>query len=449
MATYDEVVETIKSETLPTPEEREILKQAVEKLKSISQEATNTLPFETSVLHLGSTSRNTWLREDIDIDIFIQFPLSVSKKDLEKYGLEVGHEILENGHEEYADHPYVKGKFEEFDVDIVPCYSINSSKDIVSAVDRTPLHGIYLSSHITEELTDEIRVFKKFLKNCGIYGSDLKTQGVSGYLAELLIIMFGGFKQTIEEVSQWGPSVRLDMENHSSYNFESPLTLIDPIDPTRNVAAALSTENFSRLQHCSRDFLSDPRVDFFNYSSAESITPDELKSHIKIRGTSLLSIIFTTPSIVDDELYPQLQKSLSGISDLLRRQGFQIIRKHAFSRSDTLLFFELASLSIPSIELHEGPPLSSKEHASIFFNKYISENVYGPFIIDDHYAVERPREFNNAVSLLKSEKIFTARMGPDIEQSLKTQYSVISGDEILTLTTQFGLDLKNYFNPFV
>ena len=40
-------------------------------------------------------------------------------------------------------------------------------------------------------------------------------------------------------------------------------------------------------------------------------------------------------------------------------------------------------------------------------------------------------------------------MGPDIEQSLKAQYSVISGDEILTLTTQFGLDFKNYFNKIV
>ena len=449
MATFEEVVDTIKSETLPTPEERERLNQAVEKLKSISQEATKSLPFETSVLHLGSTSRNTWLREDIDIDIFIQFPSSVSKEDLETYGLKAGHEILENGHEEYADHPYVKGKFEEFNVDIVPCYSINSSKDLISAVDRTPLHGVYLSNHITDELTDEIRVFKKFLKSCGIYGSDLKTQGVSGYLVELLIIMFGGFKQTIEEVSQWGSSVRLDMENHSSHNFESPLTLIDPTDPTRNVAAALSLENFSRLQHCSRDFLSNPRVDFFNSPIAEPITSDELKSHIKIRGTSLLSIIFPTPQIVDDELYPQLQKSLSGISDLLCRHGFKIIRKHAFSKSDTLLFFELSSLSIPSIELHEGPPLSSKKHASIFFNKYVSENVYGPFIMGDHYAVERHREFNNAVSLLRSEKIFTARMGPDIEQSLKAQYSVISGDEILTLTTQFGLDFKNYFNPIV
>ena len=73
--------------------------------------------------------------------------------------------------------------------------------------------------------------------------------------------------------------------------------------------------------------------------------------------------------------------------------------------------------------------------------------MYGPFIDNDHYVVERFREFDNAVAFLKSEAIFTARIGPDIGDSLKNHYDVLAESELLTLTPDFGIHLHNYFNP--
>ena len=447
MVQFDSILASVREQVVPTPSERKKLDDTVKELQLLSQQVTSDLHFKTHILHLGSTSRDTWLRGDIDIDIFIQFPQSTSKQDLENYGLELGHKILPDGHEEYADHPYVKGTFNGFKIDIVPCYAITSATDLISAVDRTPLHGAYLSNQLSEELSTEIRILKQFFKGCGVYGSDLKTQGVSGYLSELIVILFGSFENTIEEMSKWVVPVRLDLNGLSKHFFESPLTFIDPVDPSRNVAAALSPANLSRIQHYSRELLSRPRIELFYPLSMGSITNDELQAHLISRGTSPVAIIFPTPNITEDELYPQLQKSLSGISDLLTRQGFNIIRCDVFSNSNSVFFFEFSSIEIPSIERHDGPPLSSQPHASAFIDKYTKTDAYGPFIDSDHYIVERFREFNNAITFLKSETIFTARIGPDIENVLQTHYDVLSESELLNLTTDFGTHLHSYFNP--
>ena len=114
MALLDRLLDEVRIQVVPTPVERKQLEEAIEQLLELSSQITSDAPFEINILHLGSTSRDTWLRGDVDIDIFIQFPLSTSKQELEKHGLEMGHKILPDGHEEYADHPYVKGTFNGF-----------------------------------------------------------------------------------------------------------------------------------------------------------------------------------------------------------------------------------------------------------------------------------------------------------------------------------------------
>ena len=84
---------------------------------------------------------------------------------------------------EYAEHPYVSGKIGKFSLDIVPCYGIENCEKIISAVDRTPLHNEFLVlSNSKKNLSNDVRLLKKFLKGISVYGSDLKTAGFSGYL---------------------------------------------------------------------------------------------------------------------------------------------------------------------------------------------------------------------------------------------------------------------------
>ena len=194
MSDLDAVVAGVREQIDPTPAERERLAEAAAALTERVERAVADLPVTADVLQVGSTARGTWLSGDRDIDLFVRFPPDLDRERLEQYGLEVGHAVLPDGHEEYAEHPYVKGPVDGFDVDLVPCYAVEDATDIRSAVDRTPFHDAYLQERLTDDLAADVRLAKAFLKGCDVYGSDLRTRGFSGYLTELLVLEYGGFR---------------------------------------------------------------------------------------------------------------------------------------------------------------------------------------------------------------------------------------------------------------
>ena len=242
------VLEPVRDRVVPDEAERAALESVVAELTDRAEAAIEELPVEADTRLVGSTARGTWLAGDRDVDLFVQFPPDLPQEDLERYGLTVGHEVLPAGHEEFAEHPYVKGEFRGFDVDCVPCYAVESAADIRSAVDRTPFHTAYLEGRI-EPLAGDVRLTKAFLDGVGAYGSDLRTRGFSGYLTELLVLEYGGFQPLLEAAADWSPPVRLDPESHAEASFEDPLVVVDPTDPERNVAAVCSARNVGRLLH--------------------------------------------------------------------------------------------------------------------------------------------------------------------------------------------------------
>ena len=180
MTTLDDVLDSVDERVTPSPAERQRLTAAADRLVDRAEAAIADRDIEADVLQVGSTARGTWLAGDRDIDLFVRFDPDLPREDLETYGLEIGHAVLPEGHQEYAEHPYVKGEFEGFDVDCVPCYRVESATEIRSAVDRTPFHTQYLEARIDDDLANDIRIGKRFLKGIGAYGSDLKTRGFSG-----------------------------------------------------------------------------------------------------------------------------------------------------------------------------------------------------------------------------------------------------------------------------
>ncbi|OYR83860.1 tRNA CCA-pyrophosphorylase, partial [Halorubrum sp. E3] len=180
-----------------------------------TREAIADLPVEADVVQVGSTARGTWVAGDRDIDLFVRFDEDLDRAELEEYGLDVGHAVLPDGHEEFAEHPYVKGSYEGFDVDLVPCHDVERAAKLVSAVDRTPFHDAYLSARLDDDLAGDVVLAKAFLKGIGAYGSDLRTEGFSGYLTELLVLELGGFVPLVESARSWHPPVEFDPEGHA------------------------------------------------------------------------------------------------------------------------------------------------------------------------------------------------------------------------------------------
>lgn len=444
---FDDVAAVVRDRVEPSPAEREALAEAVETLLTRVEAAVADLDVPATVTHVGSTARDTWLRGERDIDVFVEFPTNLSRGALEQYGLQIGHEVLPEGREEYAEHPYVTGDIDGFAVDLVPCYAVPSAHAIESAVDRTPFHSAYLKERLTPEHVAEIRVFKQFLQAICVYGSNLRTQGFSGYLTELLVLEFGSTKAVLEAAVDWQPPVVIDPEDHGERSFPDPLVVIDPTDPTRNVAAVLSAENLARFQHHARDILANPRVAAFFPAPPEPLSVADVEAHITARGTTPLALVFPTPDLVDDELYPQLRKSLDGIGDELDRRGFDVLRQSVFADTRAVLLFELAVPTRPRVTRHLGPPVAVRKHAETFYDTYADEDAYGPFIDGNRYVVERAREFDTARAFLESDALFETRLGPAIEAALREDATILEGQEVTELADAFGVAFARYFAP--
>jgi tRNA nucleotidyltransferase (CCA-adding enzyme) len=457
MTDLDAVVARVRDRIDPSADERQRMADATATLLARVESATADLPVATDAIQVGSTARGTWLSGDRDIDLFVRFPPDLDRETLESYGLRVGHAVLPDGHEEYAEHPYVKGEFEGFEVDLVPCYDVADATRIQSAVDRTPFHTEYLREHLTDDLAADVRVCKRFLKGIGAYGSDLRTRGFSGYLTELLVIEYGGFRPLLDAAADWQHPVELDPADHGTATFDDPLVVIDPTDPERNVAAVCSARNVARLQHYARDLLADPREHLFFPPDADPLSASDLRRHLDRRGTTPVAVVFETPDIVEDQLYPQLRRSLSGIRSELDRRGFDVLRATTFADERSVLLCELEVAERPAIQRHGGPPVHVRQHAEGFFETYADESaesdpsdppaVYGPFLDGDRFVVERDREFTSAEAFLRSDALFDVALGTHVATALESDYDVLVGDELTHLTDEFGVELAEYFHP--
>ncbi|WP_199268370.1 CCA tRNA nucleotidyltransferase [Halomarina oriensis] len=460
MNEFERVVAAVDERITPETAERERLAEVAALVTERAETAIDALPVDADVVQVGSTARGTWLAGDRDIDLFVRFPPALPRDDLEAYGLEVGRAAVPEGREEYAEHPYIKGVVEGFDVDCVPCYRVPTAPDIQSAVDRTPFHNAYLIERLDAALAREVRLAKAFLKGIGAYGSDLRTEGFSGYLTELLVVESGSFRGLLDAAADWHPPVDLDPEDHGTREHDDPLVVVDPTDPTRNVAAVCSATNVARLTHYARRFLAAPDESFFDPHDPDPLDEAAVREHVERRGTRPVAVRFDPPDVVEDQLYPQLAKSLTGVVGALDRNGFDVLRADAWAVPDdtpetagdatwrdAVLFCECEVVERPHVERHDGPPVHVGEHATGFYDAYADDGEsYGPFVDGGRYVVERERPHRTARGLLESA-LFEVSLGVQVERALREGYDVLVGEECVTLADAFGEQLARYFDP--
>ncbi|MBI4174898.1 MAG: CCA tRNA nucleotidyltransferase [Candidatus Aenigmarchaeota archaeon] len=397
MELYAEILKKIK----PSHEEVERVKRFVQQLLSVSK----TISGLDGVI-VGSIGKFTWLAGDHDIDLFILFDSSVPREELERLGLEYGRRIVEElggrWQIKYAEHPYTSAKIRGFDVDIVPCYRIRYGEKIKSAVDRSPLHLQHVLDYIKPAMVDHVRLLKQFCKGIGVYGSDAKNQGFSGYICELLVLNYGSFGKVLEAASAWKPPHIINTERHLgvpvSQFRDQPLVIIDPVDPNRNVAAVVSGENFVKFVSACRRFTAKPSSAFFFPAPAKPLSSQQIAS-LQRRETKFIAIQIKRPVLIDDVLYPQLRRMISRIVSLLEHHEFHVLRSFEFAEGDPVLLFELEVWSLPAVKKMTGPPIFTEKHTAEFLTKYAKNFVY---IDDNKWIAEVQRKHKTAVSLLSS-----------------------------------------------
>ncbi len=397
---------------------------------------------------VGSSARGTWLSGEHDLDIFIMFPPDVSREYLEEKGLYVARKIAEGAQsyeERYAEHPYINAIFDGFEVDLVPAFSVPSAAAIRSAVDRTPFHNDYVISRI-KGLEDEVLLLKQFMRGTGVYGSELKTHGFSGYLVELLIIHYGSFIEVLRAACNWKYGITIDLEKHASVAHKDPLVVIDPTDPARNVAAALSLDNMCIFIDRACAFMKNPSEAFFSMQVPEPLDDAGFKNTLRARGTSLIAIDFRTPDVVDDVLFPQLHKMEESVHEMLERYDFRVYNSSIWADERAVILFELEYAQLPDVKKHTGPYVWSGEHALAFKSKYRESNTFSSiYIRDGKYMVEIQKKYTRAKRLIESE-ITKCGLGKHVALSIKEGYRVLENDEILDIRDEdFRRSLRKFF----
>ena len=298
-----------------SPGEKEVL----ERIRPKEDEHNHTWVVATGILSaiekdgrakgmvVGSVARDTWLSGDRDLDIFLLFPPNLSREELEETGLDLARSIARRFtgifHEKYRRAP-VRERYRR--------RPGRGSRPLLRGrlgcrhpVSRGP-HPFSHPVHLREigPLRDDVLLAKAFAKACGVYGSDQMTEGFSGYLCELLVLHYGGFSPLIEAAAGWKPGTCIDLEGHACKAFEEPLRMIDPVDPARNVAAALScTRMFEFVEYC-RGYLENPSPDFFSPREQAGTDRKGFARALARRGTSLFAITFATPQLIPDIVVP-------------------------------------------------------------------------------------------------------------------------------------------------
>ena len=407
----DRVLQDVLDRVTPTRQEQERTKQLVDRVVSATAQAVQGMGLDHLIA--GSFTRDTWMKDKREFDIFIRFPLGTPRESLEKQGLELGKQIAKLLHGRhtiaYAEHPYVRVKVREFDVDVVPCYRVSSALKIKCAVDRTPFHNEWLSKHFLSELSPDVRLLKQFCKGQGIYGSDARTLGFSGYLCELLTIHYRNFKNMARHASLWKPGkVVINLEGmypikdmasmHKKFS-RQPLVVIDPVDPGRNVAAALSPENFTRFVKACQDFIRKPSTEFFFRKPPKPVV-SSIDSDLTSRRTRLIGFSCPAPKVIDDVLWPQLRRTARRVRDILEANDFDVHGHDVWSSGEKCVFFyELEVSELPRVRKLRGPPIFDLENSESFIRKY--RPLGRIWVEEDIWVAEVNRAFTDASDLIK------------------------------------------------
>lgn len=210
----------------------------------------------------GSMAKGTWLRDNHDIDFFVV----CKNPQLDEKQLSFATKVK-------GSRDYFQYSIDGFDIEVVPVKKIKSHKELENVTDASPLHVKYTSKKLSERQKDDVRLAKQFCKAKRVYGAESFIKGFSGHVLELLIIYYGSFRSLLKAASDWEEPVIIDIEEQNTYSsinkskLRSPLVIIDPVQPSRNAAAALSKKSFDIFKKAAQHFLKKPSASAFRKKS--------------------------------------------------------------------------------------------------------------------------------------------------------------------------------------
>lgn len=365
-AITERVLARIRPDTNPVKETERFLKEVERRLKEAGLKA--------AVMIGGSTAKGTFLKGDHDVDIFVRF----QKVHWEENLSNLLEQVLPEATRVHGSRDYFQLRHGDLLIEVVPVLHIRKASEARNVTDVSPLHVAYVLKHTNRRLRDEIRLAKQFCKAAKCYGAESYINGFSGHVLDLLLIRYGSFERLLRAAEAWGGRLVIDLEGHHKrpeFSLDSakrlgPAIIVDPIQPERNAAAALSREKYERFKEAARAFLVRPSLKAF---LVEPLT----KRRIEERFAGAEGKLFVLES-----------EALEGKEDVVATKLLKIheyllhhLRRHSFTILDDLFEFNkrkgwalhgllVEDERLSSEEECRGPPLAEWKDARNFRRKH-------------------------------------------------------------------------------
>jgi tRNA nucleotidyltransferase (CCA-adding enzyme) len=368
METYRKIFEQVLKKIKPTTAQQKTNKKIVNEVTGKLRKFINK---DVKICMVGSFAKGTHIMSKKEFDIFLLFPKTYSKKQISDLCIAWGRKAFKRHRLAYAEHAYIKLKHKTYQIDLVPAYRIARASEKATSVDRSPFHTIYVNKKLKQSRKDDVRILKQFFKAQNIYGAELRVEGFSGYLAELLIINYGGIINLFKATEEWTIPVVIDIETHGTeQKFNTPMIVIDPVDMNRNVAAVVSATSLSRFIFYARRFLHNPSLHLF-FPEKKKATRKRLLNIIRDRKTSLNIYEFDAPDVVEDILWPQLKRTVYSLKNRFKELEFRFMGMYYWSDGiKCVVMFETYGNTLPGIVKITGPVVTSPANIEKFMEKH-------------------------------------------------------------------------------
>ncbi len=391
------LLEKVKKDLNPeeTKEEYKFLENINKTIKVLNLDAVAELG--------GSFAKGTHIKGKYDADIFVRFGGKHKKEDISELlqkilkKMKLTYEIV------HGSRSYYQIK-KELTYEIVPVRKITDYTQAETVVDMSPLHVSYFQKKANENTRDDIRLTKQFMKSAKIYGAESHIQGFSGHVVDLLILRYGSFENLIKSATKWKKRTIIDIEKYhkfpemslNSSKIQGPLILVDPVQKTRNAAAAVSQQAYEKFIKKAKEFMKKPSEEFFLVKSLKEEIKSKLKSIKSEEKYEELVIKIIPLEGKQDVVGSKILKIKEYLETELEKNDFEISWKDWQIEDDASLVFLVKKNKLSKKIIKEGPYLDMKKNVEGFKKKH--KRIIKK---DGRLFAEEPRKYFEAKTLLQ------------------------------------------------
>ncbi|MCE4601467.1 MAG: CCA tRNA nucleotidyltransferase [Desulfurococcales archaeon] len=422
-----DVEESVLSVIKPSQRQLTILGNFYRTIYSILSKCVEESGYKASIMPVGSFAKDTLTSDKWELDVFILF-----KNVTDDWIYSKAENLLESCLRgklpfvaKYAQHPYVTVQLMGLEADIVPAIETERPRKRGLGVERTPFHTLYVSSKLDECQKDEVRLLKAFLKGLGIYGAEVRTQGFSGYLSELLVINYGSFHGILSAASSWKPPIYIDPEGIGDKEYllskyrDSPLIVVDPVDPERNAAAAVSMKSLATFVIAAKMYLERPGREYF-YPFAKRA---DILAPIDIVTVTCSGDYSSNPP---ESIWGRAKRAAKDLAATLGDNDFQVLYYSYYTDEYTVarIGIGLVEAKLPPYSIVEGPSAwASRDDIIKYVRKRLERGEV--YWINDRGRLSalKKRRFTDAGNLVEH---WIDSRGADILKASKCTVSIAS-----------------------